>query len=71
MMMSFPVKRWFKAIVILLFLAAAGGWIILNETLTSRNFVGCALMLVGMLLSQLWEIYGRYAFDLLTANKSN
>ncbi|MBW1836807.1 MAG: DMT family transporter [Deltaproteobacteria bacterium] len=51
--------------------AAAAGWIILNETLTSRNLVGCALMLVGMLLSQLWEIYGRYAFKLLTANKSN
>ena len=50
--------------------AAAGGWVILNETLTSRNIVGCILMLTGMLLSQLWGIYGRYAFKLLTANKS-
>jgi drug/metabolite transporter (DMT)-like permease len=50
--------------------AAAGGWVILNETLTSRNIVGCTLMLAGMLLSQLWGIYGRYAFKLITANKS-
>jgi len=30
-----------------------GGWLILDETLTIRGFIGCALMLIGMLLSQL------------------
>jgi len=34
--------------------AATGGWLILNETLTTRGMLGCALMLSGMLLSQLW-----------------
>jgi len=34
--------------------AAAGGWLILNETLSFRGMTGCALMLAGMLLSQLW-----------------
>jgi drug/metabolite transporter (DMT)-like permease len=34
--------------------AAAGGWIILNESLSSRGVAGCALMLAAMLLSQLW-----------------
>jgi len=36
--------------------AAAGGWFILNEILTTRSLLGCALMLLGMLLSQLWGI---------------
>ena len=34
--------------------AVLGGWLILNETLSLRGFIGCALMLSGMLLSQLW-----------------
>jgi drug/metabolite transporter (DMT)-like permease len=34
--------------------AALGGWIVLGETLTARGLLGCALMLAGMLLSQLW-----------------
>ncbi len=36
--------------------AAIGGWIILNEKLTSREVVGCGIMLAGMLLSQLTAI---------------
>ena len=38
--------------------AAVGGWLILGETLSFRGFVGCALMLSGMLLSQLWGLAG-------------
>ena len=38
--------------------AAFGGWLILSETLTLRGIIGCSLMLSGMLLSQLWGIYG-------------
>lgn len=34
--------------------AAVGGWIILNEAFTSRELLGCSLMLSGMLISQLW-----------------
>ena len=34
--------------------AALGGWMVLGETLSLRSGVGCALMLAGMLLSQLW-----------------
>lgn len=34
--------------------AALGGWLILDETFTTRGMLGCALMLAGMLLSQLW-----------------
>ncbi|MDM8538512.1 DMT family transporter [Desulfobacterales bacterium HSG17] len=34
--------------------AALGGWMILGETMTSRGFFGCGLMLAGMLLSQLY-----------------
>jgi drug/metabolite transporter (DMT)-like permease len=37
--------------------AAFGGWLILNETLASRELFGCALMFAGMLLSQLYRIY--------------
>lgn len=33
--------------------AAIGGWMLLGELLTTRALIGCALMLVGMLLSQL------------------
>ncbi len=34
--------------------AALGGWVVLDETLSLRASLGCALMLTGMLLSQLW-----------------
>ncbi len=33
--------------------AALGGWMMLNEMLSVRALIGCGLMLVGMLLSQL------------------
>ena len=36
--------------------AALGGWVLLGERLSIRGFTGCALMLAGMLLSQLWEL---------------
>lgn len=36
--------------------AALGGWLILGELLSPRQLAGCALMLLGMLLSQLWRI---------------
>ncbi|MBN2297472.1 MAG: DMT family transporter [Deltaproteobacteria bacterium] len=35
--------------------AAVGGWMILDEVFTPRELLGCALMLSGMLLSQLWR----------------
>lgn len=38
--------------------AAFGGWLILDETMTLRGGIGCMLMLCGMLLSQLWGLYG-------------
>lgn len=33
--------------------AALGGWLLLNEQLTARELSGCALMLAGMVVSQL------------------
>lgn len=33
--------------------AALGGWLLLNEILSERGLLGCALMFTGMLLSQL------------------
>jgi drug/metabolite transporter (DMT)-like permease len=33
--------------------AAIGGWLILSETMSVRNITGCAIMLAGMILSQL------------------
>ena len=33
--------------------AAVGGWAVLDETLSSRALVGCALMLAGVIVSQL------------------
>jgi drug/metabolite transporter (DMT)-like permease len=36
--------------------AAWGGWVVLGETLGLRGGVGCAFMLAGMLLSQLWGV---------------
>lgn len=35
--------------------AAIGGWIILKELLSGRAIFGCALMLAGMLISQLYK----------------
>lgn len=35
--------------------AALGGWLLLGELLTPRGLLGCALMLGGMLLSELWN----------------
>ncbi len=35
--------------------AALGGWLILNEILSSRALTGCMLMLAGMLTSQLYS----------------
>lgn len=32
--------------------AALGGWLVLGETLSLRDFLGCALILIGMLVSQ-------------------
>ena len=37
--------------------AALGGWLVLGEVLSLRGLVGCALMLAGMLLSQLYPIF--------------
>jgi len=36
--------------------AAVGGWLLLGERLTSRQYLGCTLMLTGMLVSQLWRV---------------
>lgn len=37
--------------------AALAAWLILGETLTPRGFLGCALMLTGMLVAQLLPLY--------------
>lgn len=34
--------------------AVIGGWLFLAEILSTRAFIGCGLMLAGMLISQLW-----------------
>ena len=39
--------------------AAIGGWLILGEIISARGLFGCALMLAGMLLSQLWGLVGK------------
>jgi len=36
--------------------AAIGGWLMLGETLSLRGLAGCALMLTGMIVSQLWTL---------------
>jgi len=36
--------------------AALGGWMVLGESLSLRDGVGCALMLIGMMVSQIWGI---------------
>jgi drug/metabolite transporter (DMT)-like permease len=41
--------------------AVLGGWLVLNETIPVRGLIGCALMLTGMIVSQLY---------LLTKNKT-
>ena len=38
--------------------AALGGWLLLSEYLSARALFGCALMLAGMLISQLWHAPG-------------
>ena len=37
--------------------AALAAWIILNQILGLNNIIGCALIFVGILLSQLVPIY--------------
>ena len=39
--------------------AAIGGWLVLGEIISARGLFGCALMLAGMLLSQLWGLLNR------------
>ncbi|SHI88623.1 EamA-like transporter family protein [Malonomonas rubra DSM 5091] len=41
--------------------AAIGGWLMLGELLSLRSLLGCALMLGGMLLSELSNFFGRKA----------
>jgi drug/metabolite transporter (DMT)-like permease len=36
--------------------AALGGWMLLGETMNLRGFIGCGMMLAGMVLSQLWGL---------------
>lgn len=36
--------------------AVVGGWLLLDERLPMQGLMGCALMLAGMLLSQLWPV---------------
>ena len=45
--------------------AAIGGWIILNELLSGRAILGCALMLTGMLISQFYSRKKRPAAETL------
>ncbi len=47
--------------------ASIGGFIILNENLGARGYLGCALMLTGMLLSQLQNFSKK---DTVVANKA-
>jgi drug/metabolite transporter (DMT)-like permease len=51
--------------------AAVGGWIVLGETLTPRGLSGCALMLVGMLVSQLWGMLRVPAVTVAAAKPSS
>ena len=39
--------------------AAAGGWWLLGETLSSRALLGCGLMLGGMFISQLYPLHSK------------
>ena len=47
--------------------AALGGWLILDEILSVRAFIGCALMLAGMLLSQLYGLVEGVSLNTLKA----
>jgi drug/metabolite transporter (DMT)-like permease len=39
--------------------AAIGGWLILGETMSARGMVGCSLMFMGMLVSQLYGLVAK------------
>lgn len=41
--------------------AALGGWLVLGEVMGARSLIGCALMLGGMLLSQLYGFFAKPA----------
>ena len=41
--------------------AAIGGWFVLDELMSGRSLIGCALMLAGMLISQLYVFIVRGA----------
>jgi len=47
--------------------AALGGWLILDEILSVRGFVGCALMLAGMMLSQLFGLMEDFSLNTFKA----
>lgn len=47
--------------------AVLGGWLLLGEQLTTRALLGCALMLAGILVSQLWPARTRAAAATLPA----
>jgi len=47
--------------------AALGGWLILDEILSVRGLIGCALMLAGMLLSQLYGLMEDFSFNTVKA----
>ena len=47
--------------------AALGGWLILDEILSVRGLIGCALMLAGMLSSQLYGLMERRSLNTLKA----
>ena len=39
--------------------AALGGWLLLDERMNPRGFLGCGLMLTGMVVSQVWGLKSR------------
>jgi drug/metabolite transporter (DMT)-like permease len=39
--------------------AVLGGWVLLGETLGLRELIGCALMLAGMVMAQVWPVTGK------------
>ncbi len=47
--------------------AVLGGWILLGEIMGARGLFGCFLMLLGMILSQLWNYFG---FSIQKKNQS-
>lgn len=49
--------------------AVLGGWLLLGEQLTTRALLGCALMLAGILVSQLWPARTRAAAATLPAEQ--